>query len=219
MKNHQYTAGIISCLVLIIAILIGTLFYIPHMNLPEKKTLNPQTDSAILETDIKVGGSVHSGNLWNYYYGKTKEEVESIAPMFLPMENDIYRLDRGFLNEEMKEAVTDVMCMFDNNTLQVLTLSMQTGKEICGFDGKYTYNENDFTLVFEAALASMVLMGLDSELDEDNLENQIFPNDDKTVYFITTNNDVTCYFETCPGSLYTFSCLKDPYVLQRIIDK
>ncbi len=218
MKNYKYTTGIIVCLFLIFFVITGIILYIPHMNFPTKVTANLQTDIVTMETNEKIGGSLHSGNLWNYYYGKTKEEVEAIAPMFMPFEGGLYRLDRSFLNEEKKEGLTDVMCMFDNNTLQVLSIDMQLGNEICGFDGKYKYNENDFSFVFDAGLASLVLMGLETGLDEENLENQIFPTDDKTRYFITTNDGVICSFETCPGSIFSFTCLKDTSALERIFN-
>lgn len=207
-KTFPYKTGAYIFLFLIIIAVAMIGYCLKNAEFPEKY-VREQKSAAENPAEVSSGGTLHSGDLWNYYYGKTEAEVQAIAPMFVDFGDGTYRLDRGFLNEEEKVSLTDLFGLFENGRLIGLAMKGQMGADLCGYrSGSYSVNSDDLETIIMGSLAYMLLMGLDPETDTQKYDQSKY-SDDYSTLFLMAKNGVRCGVETCPGSDLSVVCLRD----------
>lgn len=205
-KSFPYSIGIFIFIILIILTITFITILLLNANYPTKlvnsEDMNKENEKADYQIDT-TKGKLHSENLWDYYYGKSIDEVKLIAPMFIPEENDTYRLDRSFLDEETKIGLLDLCGIFEDGYLVALGIRGDMGGYLCGFDGGYSMNREDLATIVLAGTAYITLLGLEADVDENS-----YRSDDFSMMYLTTNVGAKCGFSSCPGTNLSVVCTK-----------
>ena len=160
----------------------------------------------------QIPGSLHYGNLWKYYYGKSISEVREKAPVFDSMGDGIYRLDSGYMDEDEKKYPAELLGTFENGKLTQLGLGTSGMGNLCAIYGNNRINQTDFELINAFALWCLDLFGL---VTSDDLaagrfsidEKFISATDDYEAFLYKTPSGVLCTTYTCPGTSMVFSCV------------
>lgn len=205
MKNRGIALAIIICSSLII---IGgsltAIIYLLHADTPGKIAAANSSQDIKPAADYEVkltGGALHDDNLWDFYYGKSIDEVKAVAPLFIETTEDGYRLDSGFMDEDTKAIVIDLYGFFEDGYLTALGIKGDIGVSVCGYSGG-NLNEDDLEVVAVGALAFIKTMGLEAT-DEGSAHS-----DDYSMIYLYTTTGEKCGFPVCPGSDISVVCMK-----------